>query len=124
MISAITAFEPGTVLGIQFGPILHTVLVTGRGTALHSSKASGCVTEDPLHSVIGNNATVILGKVDYATLWLAEARGRARLGEKWFPWRNCEHFVSEICSGVGRSSQFVFWLAVTAGFAFALFRTR
>ena len=101
---------PGTIIGVAYGPIEHVALITDEGTAIHSSKENGVVTEEPIHALVHGRQVRVLGSIDWGRLHAAKWRGRARIGERWSPLNNCEHFVSEICGSERQSPQLQKWL--------------
>lgn len=102
--------SPGTIIGVAYGPIEHVALITDEGTVIHSSKENGVVAEEPVHAFIHGRQVRALGSIDWGRLQTAKWRGRAKLGERWTPLNNCEHFISEICGSERQSPQLKKWL--------------
>lgn len=100
---------PGTVVAINWGLFERVGLVADEGTIIHSSKKNGKVAEEPIAFILHSAQMRVRGVLDWASLQRAKAVGRSKLGQRWTLLNNCEHFISEICSGVRESPQLQAW---------------
>ena len=98
-------FRPGAIVRFPFGTYDHVGLVTDEGTLLHSSKEDGVVVEEPIAKWLHHPGARIERTLDWIGLQHAKLFGRARLGQKWSLFDNCEHFISEITTGIKKSPQ-------------------
>ena len=95
----------GAIVRFPCGGYDHVGLVTDEGTLLHSSKENGVVVEEPIAAWLSRPGVRIVRHLDWATLQRAKWVGRSKLGQKWALFENCEHFVSEITTGIKQSPQ-------------------
>jgi len=98
---------PGTIVMIRvYGAIKHYGICTGYGTVIHTSRRFGRVEESDFETFChGRQAQVIPHRspVDGSTL---VARARSRKGQRYNVLvNNCEHFVTWVVEGKGRSAQ-------------------
>jgi len=89
-----------------FGGIKHYGICTGYGTVIHTSRRFGRVEESDFQTFChGRRAKVVPHRspVDGSTL---VARARSRKGQRYNVLsNNCEHFVTWVVEGKGRSAQ-------------------
>lgn len=100
-------YPAGTLLQVKaYGFIRHYGIATGYGTVIHTSARFGKVEEtDMADFSLGNRVRVI----DMATGISGSefvARARSRKGDRYNPLvNNCQHFVTWVLEGKGRSEQ-------------------
>ncbi len=99
--------SPGTVLMVQvYGVIRHYGIATGYGTVIHTSRRFGYVKETDMADFSqGRPVSAVRHTlaIDGSTL---VARARSRKGDRYNVLvNNCEHFVTWVISGKGRSRQ-------------------
>lgn len=97
----------GTIVMIRvYGTIKHYGICTGYGTVIHTSRRFGRVEESDFETFChGRRAQVVPHRspVDGSTL---VARARSRKGQRYNVLvNNCEHFVTWVVEGKGRSAQ-------------------
>lgn len=102
-----TVYPAGTLLKVRvYGLVNHVGLATGYGTVIHASRRFGRVEETELADFLGGGRAQV---VPYAhTLSGSEivARARSKKGQRYNVMiNNCEHFVSWVLTGKGRSKQ-------------------
>lgn len=100
-------YAAGTIIMIRvFGGIKHYGICTGYGTVIHTSRRFGRVEESDFETFCHGRRAVVLphsSHVDGSTL---VARARSRKGQRYNVLNNnCEHFVTWVVEGKGRSAQ-------------------
>lgn len=92
----------------KYEVIDHPGIVTsenGKWHVIHASPKSGVVIE-PFEKFADGKTVYVSDKYEMKyPVWAVVQRARSRIGETWALWRNCQHFVSEICSGNPSSYQ-------------------
>jgi len=104
------AHAPGTVLMIRFmGGLKHYGIATGYGTVIHASRRFGKVDETSFDAFCNGARPSIVpvslpkGGINGAHI---VARARLRKGQRYNVLvNNCEHFITWVLEGKGRSSQ-------------------
>jgi hypothetical protein len=107
----------GSIAYFWYGPIRHFFLVTDEYTVLHCSKRNGYVAEESV-DILRHRTVYVVASLNWFALQQAKVRGRARIGERWGVNNNCEHFVSEICTGSRRSPQLTIGVLACLTFGF------
>jgi hypothetical protein len=102
----------GAIISVNCGLYDHVLFLTDEGTVIHNSKENGRVVEESALNALASKKIKSIRYLDWSTSQRAKVQGRARLGKKWAALDNCEHFVSEICSGEKVSPQLQFWTGV------------
>lgn len=100
-------YPAGTIVMIRvFGAIRHYGITTGYGTVIHSSRRFGRVEETDFETFCHGRRAVVAphsSPIDGSTL---VARARSRKGQRYNVLNNnCEHFVTWVVEGKGRSAQ-------------------
>ncbi|WP_236607756.1 lecithin retinol acyltransferase family protein [Sandaracinus amylolyticus] len=60
---------------------------------VHKSKRRGVVAEESWSEFAAGRPVHVIGYLGTASPDVVIARARARIGERWSPLRNCQHFV-------------------------------
>ena len=100
-------YPAGTIVMIRvFGGIKHYGICTGYGTVIHTSRRFGRALESDFETFCHGRRAVVVphsSPVDGSTL---VARARSRKGQRYNVLNNnCEHFVTWVVEGKGRSAQ-------------------
>ncbi len=95
----------GTVVMIRvFGTIKHYGICTGYGTVIHASRRFGRVEESDFETFCHGRRPQIVQQVANGSEIVA--RARSRKGQRYnVLHNNCEHFITWVIEGKGRSSQ-------------------
>lgn len=102
-----TVYPPGTLLKVKaYGFIRHYGIATGYGTVIHTSARFGRVEETDMADFSqGNRVSVINFATGLSGSELV-ARARSRKGDRYNALiNNCQHFVTWVLEGKGRSEQ-------------------
>ena len=97
----------GTVLSIRvYGVIKHYGIATGYGTVIHASRRFGRVAETDFGIFCdGRRATIIPYAAPLSGSEIV-ARARSKCGQRYNVLvNNCEHFMTWVIEGKGRSAQ-------------------
>jgi len=102
-----TAHPAGTVLMVRFmGGLKHYGIATGYGTVIHASRRFGKVDETDFDVFSGGKPVYVAAHNSPASGSQIVARARLRKGQRYNVMvNNCEHFVTWVLEGKGRSAQ-------------------
>ncbi len=102
-----SAHPAGTVLMVRFmGGLKHYGIATGYGTVIHASRRFGKVDETDFTVFAQGKSVQVLPHKSPATGSQIVARARLRKGQRYNVLiNNCEHFVTWVLEGRGRSAQ-------------------
>jgi len=97
----------GTVLMVRFmGGLKHYGIATGYGTVIHASRRFGKVDETDFTVFAQGKPVHVVPHKSPATGSQIVARARLRKGQRYNVLiNNCEHFVTWVLEGRGRSAQ-------------------
>lgn len=100
-------YPAGTMLQVRvYGVIRHVGLATGYGTVIHASRRFGRVEETDLASFLGGGRAQVVPYAHSMSGSEIVARARSKKGQRYNVMiNNCEHFVSWVLTGKGRSKQ-------------------
>ncbi|MEE9347414.1 MAG: lecithin retinol acyltransferase family protein [Robiginitomaculum sp.] len=101
------AHAAGTLLMIEvYGVVKHYGLATGYGTVIHASRRFGRVEESDFHVFCHGRAPRAMPYSSAVSGSEIVARARSRKGQRYNVLsRNCEHFITWVLEGKGRSKQ-------------------
>jgi hypothetical protein len=102
-----TVYPAGTLLRVRaYGVIRHYGIATGYGTVIHTSARFGRVEETDMAAFSnGNTVTAVNVRTGVSGSELV-ARARLRKGDRYNAlFNNCQHFVTWVMEGRGRSEQ-------------------
>lgn len=102
-----SAHPAGTVLMVRFmGGLKHYGIATGYGTVIHASRRFGKVDETDFTVFAQGKSVQVLPHKSPTTGSQIVARARLRKGQRYNVLiNNCEHFVTWVLEGRGRSAQ-------------------
>ena len=102
-----SAHPAGTVLMVRFmGGLKHYGIATGYGTVIHASRRFGKVDETSFDVFADGRKVHITSHHSRASGSQIVARARLRKGQRYNVMvNNCEHFVTWVLEGKGRSAQ-------------------
>lgn len=87
-------YSVGTVLAVDFFPVTHVGIATGRGWVISNSRARGGVYEESLRDFSDGRPIRVLGHLGNLPASRVVERARSKIGERWSLFsNNCEHFV-------------------------------
>ena len=97
----------GTIVMIRvFGAIKHYGICTGYGTVIHTSRRFGGVEESDFDVFCHGRRDVIVPHQSPLDGSALVVRARSRKGQRYnVLHNNCEHFVTWVVEGKGRSAQ-------------------
>ncbi len=97
----------GTVLCVGFmGALKHYGIATGYGTVIHASRRFGKVDETDFNVFSGGKSVRVIATRSRASGSEIVARARLRKGQRYnVMLNNCEHFITWVLEGKGRSAQ-------------------
>ena len=97
----------GTVLSITvYGLIKHFGIATGYGTVIHASRRFGRVEETDFDIFCHGRRARIIPYASPVSGSEIVARARSKRGQRYNVFlNNCEHFMTWVIEGKGRSSQ-------------------
>lgn len=100
-------YPAGTIVMIRvFGGIKHYGICTGYGTVIHTSRRFGRVEESDFDTFCHGRRAIIVPRQSAVNGSELVARARSRKGQRYRVLsHNCEHFVTWVIEGKGRSAQ-------------------
>lgn len=102
-----TVYPAGTILQVKaFGFVTHYGIATGYGTVIHTSARFGRVEETDMADFSQGKSVKALHLSAGISGPEFVARARSRKGDRYNVLiNNCEHFVTWVMEGKGRSAQ-------------------
>jgi len=102
-----TVYPAGTILQVKaFGFVTHYGISTGYGTVIHTSARFGRVEETDMADFSQAKPVQAIQLASGISGSELVARARSRKGDRYNVLvNNCEHFVTWVMEGKGRSSQ-------------------
>jgi len=100
-------YPAGTVLSVTvYGVIKHFGIATGYGTVIHASRRFGRVEETDLAAFCDGRRPRIIPYAMPVSGSEIVARARSKRGQRYnVLLNNCEHFMTWVTEGKGRSAQ-------------------
>ena len=97
----------GTVLSITvYGVIKHFGIATGYGTVIHASRRFGRVEETDYTVFCHGRRAYVIPYASPVSGSEIVVRARSKLGQRYNVFfNNCEHFMTWVTEGKGRSAQ-------------------
>jgi hypothetical protein len=102
-----TVYPAGTLLRVKaYRVIRHYGIATGYGTVIHTSARFGRVEETDMAAFSNGNRVYAVHVETGVSGSELVTRARMRKGERYNPLlNNCQHFVTWVLEGKGRSEQ-------------------
>ncbi len=100
-------YPAGTLLQVRaYGLVKHYGISTGYGTVIHASRRFGRVEETDMADFSQGNLISLIPYQHTLTGPEIVARARLKKGKRYnVLWGNCEHFITWVLEGKGRSPQ-------------------
>lgn len=102
-----SVYPPATLLEVRvYGVIRHVGLTTGYGTIIHASRRVGRVAETDFDMFSQGQPVKIIPYSPPLDPLEIVSRARRKKGKRYnVLFNNCEHFISWVIEGKGRSQQ-------------------